>query len=180
MTELVRYIIRHTITGWCMPEPKGRARRGGSFSELVDPTDSHNIIRLFPTKKSAKASLVQWLRGVHVCKRTYDQYDGDVDEDVSIEPVSYRHPDDYVIEEVTMVLAQSFNRPVKTLYGAAFVGGMLYGYRSPDEVDNPHKAIRTSHVVKRHSRTMFETMSSSLYDVQFVPNGELTIPAEFK
>lgn len=64
--------IRHKPTGHFMPEPMGFNKTGSSF---WNPTDGQaKMVRLFNSRKAAKACLTQWLRGEH--HADYDYEDG--------------------------------------------------------------------------------------------------------
>lgn len=72
------YAIMHIPTGKFLPEPKGYAGRGGSFTEPENCNDDYENPRLFKTERSAKAALTQWLRGHHegIHEKDWDEWSG--------------------------------------------------------------------------------------------------------
>lgn len=66
------YLIRHKPSGFFMPEPTGNQGRGSSFWE---PKEQASYPRIFRHERSAKAALVQWLRGEHHPVREYETDD---------------------------------------------------------------------------------------------------------
>ena len=90
------YFIQHRGTKLYFPDPKGRAGRGGSFTEATDNGDD---ARIFRSARSAKIFLRTWVKGKYVCHRggAWDDYY----EGVSIQPVTARNLMDYeIIEKV--------------------------------------------------------------------------------
>lgn len=69
----------------------------------------------------------------------------------------------------------AMDKPRKVLTGAVFIGNALRG----DHPTKGDKVIRCSRVIARHSERVFETVNS-IYEVEFVPKGETTIPEEWK
>lgn len=67
------------------------------------------------------------------------------------------------------------DKPRKVLFGAVFLGNGLRG----EHPTKPGHVLRLSRIVARHSERVFETMNS-IYEVEFVPGGEATIPEEWK
>ena len=75
------WAIRHKPTGKFLPNPKGRAGRGGSHTEPTSAGAARP--RLFESPIGARNALAQWLRGKHVCSRgelsdgagTYETYE---------------------------------------------------------------------------------------------------------
>jgi hypothetical protein len=71
-------------------------------------------------------------------------------------------------------------KPKLKLYGAVFIGSSLFGYNYRKKVyEIFDKSIKTSKVIKRLSKTKFETMNS-IYQVYFVPGGATTIPKDLR
>ena len=90
------FFVRHRGTKLYFPDPKGRAGRGGSFTEATDNGDD---ARIFRSARSAKIFLKAWAKGKYVCSRWSDGYD--YEEDVDIVPVPSRNINDYeIIEKV--------------------------------------------------------------------------------
>lgn len=90
------FFIRHRGTKLYFPDPKGRAGRGGSFTEATDNGDD---ARIFRSARSAKIFLKAWAKGKYVCHRGGDW--DDYYEDVDIVPVPSRNINDYeIIEKV--------------------------------------------------------------------------------
>ena len=184
MTTLTKYAIRRKSDGFYIPIPRGRNGRGGSHAEPEDPTSVHIDIRLFSTEAGAKIALNAWLKGIWVTKREGyiggpPDWESEISEETTIHPVKGRNKDDMEVVPVQVVLpAQSPEfKPTYKLVEAVFIGdGVLFGQVTPD---HPHyeqdKVIKCSEIVRRIDRTKFET-KNSIYDVEFVPNGETTIP----
>ena len=98
------FFVRHKGTKLYFPDPKGRAGRGGSFTEATDKGDD---ARIFRSARSAKIFLRAWVKGEYHCSRYGGQtYDGDYDyeEDVTIKPVASRNLNDYEIIEKEIIL----------------------------------------------------------------------------
>ena len=98
MTTLTKYAIRHVPTGFYLPEPKGRAGRGGSHLEPADPKKHHP--RLCHTERQAKIVLTVWLQGKVHCYRYGNEYD--FSEDIEVKPVASRKREDMEIVPVTL------------------------------------------------------------------------------
>ena len=98
------FLVRHRGTKRYFPDPKGRAGRGGSFTEATDNGDD---ARIFRSARSAKIFLRAWVKGEYHCSRgggwTYDG-DYDYEEDVTIKPISSRNLNDYEIIEKEIIL----------------------------------------------------------------------------
>lgn len=98
------FFVQHKITKLYFPDPKGRAGRGGSFTEATDKGDD---ARIFRSARSAKIFLRAWVKGEYHCSRGgYQSYDGEYDyeEDVTIKPVATRNLIDYEIIEKEIIL----------------------------------------------------------------------------
>lgn len=93
------FFIQHKGTKLYFPDPKGRAGRGGSFTEATDNGDD---ARIFRSARSAKIFLRAWVKGEYHCYRggSYDDYE----EDVTIKPVPTRNLNDYEIIEREIIL----------------------------------------------------------------------------
>lgn len=90
------FFIQHRGTKLYFPDPKGRAGRGGSFTEATDNGDD---ARIFRSARSAKIFLRSWSKGKYVCHRggSWDDYY----EETEIKPVEGRNINDYeIIEKV--------------------------------------------------------------------------------
>lgn len=66
------FAIRHTPTGFYLPEPTGRSGRGGSFVEPVDCSGNGPNPRTFKSWIAANRALVQWVRGHHEGDHEYE------------------------------------------------------------------------------------------------------------
>ena len=101
------FFIQHKSTKLYFPDPKGRAGRGGSFTEATDKGDD---ARIFRSKLAAKRFLGQWLRGEHHHTSGYDpghpgnDYESDYWDEIIIKPKSNRNLNDYEIIEKEIIL----------------------------------------------------------------------------
>lgn len=100
------YLIRHKPTGFYMPEPTGYQGRGSSFWE---PKEQTECPRVFRHERSAKAALVQWLRGEHRPVKGYEanEFTGGgffYTEGSEVIPMPHRRRDDMEIVEVYLTL----------------------------------------------------------------------------
>jgi hypothetical protein len=99
VTTITKYAIKHVPTGHFLPEPTGRAGRGGSHLEPADPKTHHP--RLCHTERQAKIVLTVWLQGKVYCDRGGDIYDGFYEE-TRLTPVPSRKREDMEIVPVTV------------------------------------------------------------------------------
>lgn len=94
------FFVQHKGTKLYFPDPKGRAGRGGSFTEATDNGDD---ARIFRSARSAKIFLKAWVKGEYHCSRGQYQsgpdWDSEYYEDVTIKPVASRNINDYEIIE---------------------------------------------------------------------------------
>ena len=63
ISSRVKFALRHTPSGYYLPEPKGRGRRGGSWVKPVDA--NYELPRLFNTLRGAKIALTAYCKGEH-------------------------------------------------------------------------------------------------------------------
>lgn len=98
-----RWFIRHNPTGHYLPEPHGRAGRGGSFTE---PKPDDNLARMFTSKMGAQRALSAWLKGKYYCNRGRGSYEDPYDcyEEIEIEPQPHRIKEDMEVIEVEIKL----------------------------------------------------------------------------
>lgn len=81
-----------------MPEPTGHLKRGSSFWE---PKEQAEQPRIFISERSAKAALVQWLRGEH---HPVWEYEGDFSYTAGAEVRSVEHRRKEDMEVLTVYL----------------------------------------------------------------------------
>jgi hypothetical protein len=104
---MIRYAIKHIPTGYYIPEPEGRAGRGGSHTE---PHPNSNDARLFKTERSAKLFLGSWLKGKYVADRGYsaghpgNDWEQDYWEEIHIVPQPNRKREDMEIIKLEILL----------------------------------------------------------------------------
>ena len=99
------FFIKHKETHLYFPDVKGKAGRGGSFTEATDNGDD---ARIFRTVRSAKIFLRAWAKGEYHSFRGQSQsgpdWDSEYYEEVSIKPVATRNFNDYEIIEKEIIL----------------------------------------------------------------------------
>lgn len=94
------YFIRQKSTGYYLPEPNGRAGRGGSHTE---PNPDSSLARIFRSERSAKIALNAWLKGKYVADRWCsdghpgNDWEPNYYEDIRIVPVPQRKREDMEI-----------------------------------------------------------------------------------
>jgi hypothetical protein len=103
------YAIRQKSTGYYLPEPTGRAGRGGSHTEPVP--ESCNNVRLFSSSLSAKRALTSWLQGkfVNVIGYEPEEWGGNVRpyvEGIEIQPQPHRVKEDMEIVSIQLTLVK--------------------------------------------------------------------------
>lgn len=98
--------IRHKPTGRFLPEPLGRAGRGGSHTEpsATEPP------RIFDTELGAKRALSAWLQGKFVCGRGYypghpgNDWESGYYEEVTVVKQPHRVREDMEVVPLKLVL----------------------------------------------------------------------------
>lgn len=81
-----------------MPQAEGRAGRGGSFAEPMDPRNSIQQPRLFLTEKAAKIALNAWSKGQYYHHVSSGGWDREPEERTDIVPVAGRKKEDFIIK----------------------------------------------------------------------------------
>lgn len=115
------YAIRQKSTGYYLPEPNGKAGRGGSHTEPVP--EEHYTVRLFKTKLSAKRALTSWLQGKHVSVIGYqsDHWGGKTysyQEGVEIKPQPHRVKTDMEVVSIQLTLVKEHDYSLQTIHTA--------------------------------------------------------------
>lgn len=105
-----KWVIRQKSTGFCLPVPKGRMGRGGSFVEpcRFDPQKLSTQPRLFDTQRGAQNCLSQWLRGHHHMEYDIERdHPGDIGYRVeigtSVTEVPHRKREDMEVIQVDII-----------------------------------------------------------------------------
>jgi hypothetical protein len=95
------WAIRHKPSGLWLPEPVGRADRGGSH---VEPSAERP--RVWPTPRGAQNALSAWLRGKFEARRGADGggpgWDPEYYEDIEVVPQPHRRRADMEVVELTL------------------------------------------------------------------------------
>jgi hypothetical protein len=103
---MIYYMVRHKATGEFMPELK-RTRGYSHWNPSKVDTVEHlgkkilGVPRLFPSRRKAHFSIVQWNACPNSYARGKQSWDGDYDEDININPDG-RTKDDLEIVEVNI------------------------------------------------------------------------------